>query len=311
MDAGRSKMRYAKFVIYGLALILLLVSGCVPSRGETTIPTDTLDIKLTPTLSVSSSAVPSPTLAESPALGNNQCLLPCWQGITPGVSSFNDLTIEVQTLLGIELFPESIIFQGEEYLSAYAYRDFSLNSTEIHFGLGTYTRSDTESVEVLDIWADVINHQEGDKSKGKNAYWRFFNNYSLQKILTNYGIPDTVLIFGELYPEDFLREREAFHLRLLYPAKGIYVSYDMPLERVEGNGIACPFDANFDLWLTSPDLSQSHEAWWESSQGYTDFSSTFDTPIEEGIGMNTESFYEIFSSENAPCIVTPIKIWLP
>ena len=320
-------MKKHLFLLY-LGLSFFAIGSCNSSNNSMTkeyegTPTLTsLQTRIGSTNGDSMSSIPAtlePTHTLDPfftpapiqMLGDNKCLLPCWQEITPGTSSIIELDATVQVLLGMSLSPKSSVFQGQEYLATNAYKEFSIQGTEIYFSVGTFSQSNQSIVEALHIWADVIGYQELDNSKGHFSYWQLFKDYGLQSVLSTYGIPEKILIFGEMYHEESLYDRDALHLRLLYPTKGIYISYDMPSKRNEGKGTACPSEADFSLWLTSPESSQYYESWWESSQGYTNFSTTFDTPVEEALGMNTESFFETFSKDNAPCITTPVEIWLP
>ncbi len=301
------------------ALFALAISNCnalgeispESDRKTPSITQEAVETSLgseTPTLSITQT---STTVDDFSVLGDNQCSLPCWRGIVPGKSSIAELGAITQNLIGVSPSQESGTFQNQQYFSTDAYKSFMSDKSRIGFSIGSFSHFNQNIIEVLDIQTYVLEYEEADESKGQSSYWRLFQKYSLQNVLTEYGQPSQVMIFAEMYREEFLQERESLYLRLLYPAKGIYVSYDMPLGRNGDKGIACPSNADFSLWLTSPDLSEFYEPWWEGSQGYTNFSATFDTPIEEALGMNIDSFYDIFSKENAPCFTTPIKIWLP
>jgi len=268
----------------------MLVS-CILTRKETALPDTT------------------PTLDSVAMLGSNPCVLPCWQKITPGISTIREMDEVTQILFGLFLPKKTDTFQNKEYVAGSIGKTFLIDGTKIYFSAGMFSISNHELVEVLDIWADIIGHQETDISIGHNVYWQFFTKYSLQNILAKYGVPEKVLIFGEVYSEEWLQDRNALHLRVLYPSKGIFVNYDMPLVK-EGNiGIACPNNADFRLWLTLPNPNQPYLELWESAQGYTNFSRTFDTPIEEAIHLTTIDFYNKFKESNDACFETPLDVW--
>jgi hypothetical protein len=269
----------------------------------------TIPLQGTPTLLTPSAILSTPTVAAVSNLGNNQCLLPCWHRITPGVSSVLDLDLTSQFLLGMPLSRGSGVFQDHPYVTTFAFRDFSIGDTKINLSVGTYSHPDSDVVDVLDISANVLKHGQSDETKGKAEYWQLFRDYSLQNILSAYGIPDDVLIFAETYDEDLLKYRDALHIRLLYVEKGIFVSYDMPLKEEDVRGIACLTNSEFRLWLTSPDTSQYYQEWWESAQGYTDFSQTFKTPIEEALQLTLAEFFDKFKEQENACLETPLGIW--
>lgn len=274
-----------------LVLILILFVSCAPTPIETTLPYAT------------------PTQNSVVRLGSNQCLLPCWQKITPGNSTIHELDIVVQDLLGTSLSTKTDIFHGQEYIAASADKTILLDGTKIFFSVGMFSIANHEIVDVITFWADVIGHQEADTSNGHNAYWQLFTTYSLQNTLITYGVPEKVLIFGEVYVEDFLQDRNALHLRLLYPSKGIFIDYDMPMTTDGDKGVACPRNADFELWLTVPNPNNLYMEFWEGAQGYTNFSGTFDTPIEEAIHLTISDFYNQFKVSNDVCFETPLDIW--
>ncbi len=107
-------------------------------------------------------------------LKSNLCLLPCWQKITPGISKVNEMDAITQTLLGIPLSKKTATFQEKEYLAASANKTFLIDETKIYFSTGLFSITNHEIVEVLNIWADIIDHQEADTSIGHNNLIGYF-----------------------------------------------------------------------------------------------------------------------------------------
>lgn len=317
----RAKLTMDSKQIIIIVLAFLIIVSCsnqnLATVANTPISEPTSE-KVTPSQNEISTLLPlTPNTFESQILvkklleDNADCQLPCWHGITPGVSTIIDLDVVVRMLLGMPLSQKTGSFLGQEYIATNAYREISIDGTIIYISVGSFSQLNRNNLDVLQVWSNVIGYQESDESKGYSTYWREFENYSLQNVLLIYGVPEEILIFSEMYHEDFLQDRESLHIHILYPSRGIYVSYDMPSTRDNDRGVFCPIDANFNLWLTSSDSNEFYKLWWQNSQGYTNFSETFDMSIEEALGMDIESFYEVFSKENTSCFITPIKIWLP
>lgn len=312
------------YIYIGLCMFIIILGGCnlnnnMIKEPESIMasPQTGINTAIETPLFLIETMVPKymPTQSITPivdlTLGDNQCLLPCWHGITPGVSTIIDLDVVVRMLLGVPLSQKTSSFLGQEYIATNAYREISIDGTIMYISVGSFSQLNRNNLDVLQVWSNVIGYQESDEIKGYSTYWREFENYSLQNVLLIYGVPEEILIFSEMYHEDFLQDRESLHIHILYPSRGIYVSYDMPSTRDNDRGVSCPINANFNLWLTSSDSNEFYKLWWQNSQGYTNFFETFDTPIEEALGMDIESFYEVFSKENTSCFITPIKIWLP
>jgi hypothetical protein len=72
--------------------------------------------------------------------------------------------------------------------------------------------------------------------------------YELPSILSQHGIPDSVLI-GTL--AGFFRDGGSwgFHILLLYPDLGMLVSYTTQMQLAGGNILGCPANAHVELEL--------------------------------------------------------------
>ena len=132
--------------------------------------------------------------------------------------------------------------------------------------------------------------------------------YSLSHVLSEQGIPDSVLIYiprVEGYP--LVVGTGIMEAALLYPEQGIWIKYTMSMYN-NGNIIkGCPANAHIEMELYpsgNPELFFSlleQTDWGRTKGGYK--------PLEEATSMSLEKFYETFRNPTDQCIETPIHLW--
>jgi hypothetical protein len=246
------------------------------------------------------------------------CQLPCWSGIRPGISSNAEAETIVQPLSSLvddrQYAVSPYRYKNKDFLSIGGGRGFVFGNTEISFFVAWKFEQGKDTVEVLRIEAGALELlQDGtrDTAYGAKAYNEFFEAYNLHNIVSTYGIPSKVLTFALVYND--LNDKphpnpEDFRLWLLYE-QGIFIQYKMPVERIGSNiGKACPSQALFDMSLVSPQASQFYEEMWSSStNGDSDYS--YYRPVSESTQMTLEQFYQAFSKSNNPCFEVRLDIW--
>lgn len=320
-------------------LLLLAMSGCVPSQKQVLLPATSITAKAnlihTPTLTVQDqtpTALPTPSAAAGlvtmvPTLesdeayafvqkilrGSTGCQLPCWAGIVPGTTTNADAEMLLQLLSD---FTDNVPLQpykGQEFLATAGGRDFFFEGTDISFDFGWDSEKGNNIIRRLEIFPRAIKTigNESQMMYGIEPYKQLFESYNLHGILSTLGIPSKVVTFAEVYnccnnrPDP---NPEMFYLSLIYD-KGIFIEYKMPLKRIDGkHGKACPSDAFFDMWLVSADDSQFYQEMWSSNlTSSPDFSNT--VPIEKSTQMTSDEFYRVFGASNSPCFQIPLNIW--
>jgi hypothetical protein len=246
---------------------------------------------------------------------DEDCELPCWWGITPGITTWQDAQqafLSYGKDIGISLhlagYPDDEgdyipPFEGYSHeVSLFGRRaqypfDYVVEHTFYEHG-GT--------VQLL----EVIGHALGGYT-WYNSGWstsqvfsREWHYYSLDQILARYGQPTQVLLHYWPY------EGALYSLAVLYEDEGIMVAYVGPVHG-EDTGenpyqldtiTICPTTdliTDINLWLKSPDLDDSLAQIydkWQLGEGYytLPFSEDRSPNLEDVTDMSLEEFYYTF-----------------
>ncbi|RLF31751.1 MAG: hypothetical protein DRM98_05085 [Thermoplasmata archaeon] len=254
--------------------------------GETTQPTITplltvspsldteLPTQISPSPSRTSTPTPWPTHTPLPTLTaeeryvyvqerlatNGGCELPCWWGITPGESTWQEAKDQLPHRHFQFWFPEVPI-----------HYDVHLNLTEED---GT-----VQSIKVQSYCFACDRFTED------------WSRYSLDQVLSRYGVPSQVRIIlalpvdagGPIY----------YRLYVFYNDLGFGIIYEGPAVKQNGLLHTC-FSFNYiTLWLQSPESSIP----LEHAINQDEWSLT--VPLEEATGFTVEEFYEAFRHPDA------------
>ena len=249
------------------------------------IPTSTFSVEtITPTKSVptsspseipASTATPSftPITTLSPEdaqlrisdliMKNGGCSLPCFLGITPGISNVNNFdfifapySAILSTIDGND--GKAIEFElGQEikndFLVDYQTLPNQKMIDRIHVFTQSYRRIDYPYPD------EYGNTYEFVYEFGADTYRQLTNYYSLRQILDEYNVPSKILVYAEQYVYDGrppLPDQQfgILRLQLFYPEKGIIIKYEMPLTKMGTKGQGCPSLAFVSIWLSPPIL---------------------------------------------------------
>lgn len=307
-----------------IVFALLFINGCLSSGGEITNPNSTsTDLPTEPVENILTLAditpsspetlvTPSPIsskedsyqLVENLIKHNENCQLPCWWGITPGVSSSVELHEKLLPLSDIAdihlLFDESGSIDIQ-----YPKKNWLINIVL------SFTSNETSTlIETIVIRTNIIslkNNTNRTERFSALEYQELFETYSLDKILSTYGQPANILIRADVY--DSSHSPETFEITLLYPKQGIFVRYTMLAEKVGNNIGGCPAKSIMELWLLSPDdmgnyqqILSTVDPTWEGNFPYS-------KSVSEVTSMTIEDFYQTFKEPTNRCVDTPLIIW--
>ncbi len=260
---------------------------------RTVLPSATSTKSVTPTIEMSTPTPLPPTWTPLPTLNseeasefvskllqdNGGCLLPCFWGMTPGITTWDKAMSFLQSFTRVDTFKASTSI----YIAA-----------QIPFPvyLGTVSH-DYEFIENKLVSIEAYN--------GKLAPIFF-----LPEFLRTYGVPTGIYIRT-------FREEEAksqpFLIDLFYPEKGILMEYsggkgvdnaDYVVNCLEG--LNSPF-----LYLWSPEQELTFE---EAIRMFLDTENFPEpVPLKEATGVDIEAFYEGILGSEVFCIQTPKELW--
>jgi hypothetical protein len=215
---------------------------------------------------------------------NGGCRLPCWWGITPGKTSWD----ETNTLL-------------TPYTSRIRIIDL-----EDHFNAGMFFEEIPSEINshLIYIGFDVRNGMvHGIGVNGIDE----IPSLSLPELMQNYGKPGGVFV-DATHPLAYSVDPRSIDVHIYYPDQGIFAAYASPIGELR-NGIqqGC-IEYGPGLTLVPPGQERS----------YTEFVSGLGLdlmfpyrPVSEALGMDVETFYNTYKGiDQVICLETPVKIWI-
>lgn len=271
------------------------------------IPTDQFTITPTPMRTVSSTSVPLilstptigstwtelPTLTDSKAdfqmqswlTVNQNCLFPCWGGITPELTTWQEAKQLLRSTVDIKQLAENI----------------------------TCTFGPCNDIEWVS--RNQLGIRGGLSSKSDNlVYWMIIDGnkpipgYRLDRVLSEYGIPEKVFI----HTNTFLLgpDNPSLEITLSFPAYQTIIRYTWKAKIVRENVVGCIQDGLIHLDIKPTPRPWADDYIKNEIYGTTDISFSLVRPIEEVTEIDTKDFYEEFNTINGnECISTPSKYW--
>lgn len=303
-----------------------------PPLHTPTITVETITVNKTIQTSTSSNPLtftPTPPITSNPPLEpkdaqdkltnlikqRGTCLLPCFLGITPGISTVNDLEIAFTpytAILSTWGGKEGLDFELGKEIKNHFYLEYRANPNQQIINRLYVSTQATRMIE-YPYPDEEGNTYEFVYEYGAETYRQLMSNYSLQKLLTEYGIPSRLLVRAEQYLYDGRpplpsQQFGQIKLRLFYPEHGIIIMFKMPLSKAGSNGQGCPSMAFVSFWLTPPDIDGSYAKMLSQKEQQGNAFELEKTP-DESINMNLEQFYDTFQSSEDTCIQTPLSLW--
>ena len=271
-----------------------------PTRPATASPTVTITptITLTPAITQTPTITwsPAPTLAPEAAAGqiaqlredNGGCRLPCWMGITPGQTTWQEAEAFFQTFSVIENYePIHTKLHDEEIV---------ITGHIIHLIPGEDSR----------VWGAGISDQDGIVSMiSVDPVAARSGGFGLSRILDEIGEPDQVYAGFGNFPD----VKKAFMMVLYYAKENVFIYYD-GVEAEVHDQIVCiqPEDLDLNLFMWS---DQSRFELPDQEFPYQERFSEQVTPktIEEDIGLDVHTFYTTFVEHDPEDILCAPVNW--
>ncbi|MBX3047705.1 MAG: hypothetical protein KIT46_08265 [Anaerolineales bacterium] len=265
--------------------------------AEQTAPSDTPSSPLT--------SSPSTEETYQVSLGElsnkySNCDLPCWWGVTPGETTKNEFNQEW-----------SSIFRSSEYYVAPSgdsgWVEVVSSEDEVIISMkARFEFSADQKLGSLNITTLAYSRVEGGLIRlyGEETYIRLTDNYSLDMVLRDFGLPEAVRFYLEIAIAEPTAPN-AFILWLSYPEEGVILEYTTrPIIETE-NPVICIEDLFFNAWLFSPgDLEGVRNKMNEFVGPYT-------LDVEQVYGITVDEFHKKFQRGGEECMTIPVDIWPP
>jgi hypothetical protein len=301
--------------------LLLLISGCIstpptqeflsPVPTHTILPTLTVTPTITPTLTI------MPTLVEATPVNtmtteerknfliqflsnSGDCRLPCWWNITPG-QSWEDAEKVIHELGGNLV----AVFPGYDPQT-------TVYGTYIIDGIPTNDISVEEKDGLVYAW-----HINSTNPQDPETVRRIWKNYSTQKIVSAYGMPNRILLWVVPSP-DSLRYG-GYSQWLFYDELGFSIRYDGRIPRYFSGApffrICSETDPllSIELDMQSPDnnlpLDRFDKILEDVRLGTDTGKLRVIHSLQEATGLDDTEIYNTFIQNQGACFAIPSDIW--
>lgn len=299
---------------------VLVISGCIreqatqgPAMTTTpqgmegiatvgvSIPTET-PARNTPT--ASPTFEPTPTLPPKLALedfdaalvGYPECMLPCWAGLVPGVSRWQD----AQWVLG-DTVRFDFILESHECEDRVCDRLIWAAITRPEIRGAVRANADEDIVYLLRVSSFL--DQE-------------IPEYRIGQMLNSYGVPDQIYLYTSTFVAEFLGETEvAIDVILVYRSQHFMIRY-LQLGTLDAETVvSCGNVIETDLVIYKDKPNVRADVWSPEhiillyyGDGERAVGKRLRT-LEESTGMSTQDFAAIFESDGRDCFETPVGLW--
>ena len=214
----------------------------------------------------------------------------------------------LSSMANVALFDSSYPGDGISLVDAEGYLNFNTSVSYLYEKDGTLSRIIFEALEESLDKKDEYGNQIKTPIYDSPTFGKRVEYYSLSDVLSEQGIPDSVMIYiprVEGYP--LVVGTGIMEAVLLYPEQGIWIKYTMSMYN-NGNIIkGCPANAHIEMQLYPSGNPESFFSllektdWGRTKGGYK--------PLEEATSMSVEQFYETFRNPTDKCIETPTNLW--
>lgn len=318
-----------------LIFLLILLAGCsATSQNPMVTPTIQPTVTLFPTVtsifatpSVTPTLAPTFTPTATPAplpprtplptlsgeedflnfisfIGKEDCQLPCWAGIIPGKTSWDEAIFALRPIESVAKIKTHLDIEGlfgKENVITWSFS-----------GDGVIANGDVGAIianqNVVNLMSMNI---EGWTTPNTNAPLGSLplpKRFNMQSVLKEYGAPSMVFIYTFIHDE---QGPLPFSVLLVYPEDHFYIIYQREAKLSGNTVVAC--DSDFYLELAVVDKK-------EKLLSVDSMKSALETkelglqnmkPIEQVLNISPEKFHEIYSTSSPGCIIFPTKNWSP
>lgn len=264
-------------------------STLLPIKTVTPKPTETK-----PSISTATFIIPSPTLSLTPLPtlsfyktayllyeAKNECDIPCWRGITPGISKWSETKQFIESL-------DSFYSSGIEKSPDWSAPITKSSQREMYQWFVRIPDSHAYAAVLLEVQNNIITAI----APPQDLFTKFF---PIHKFFEVYSKPDKVLV----YIPDYYKNNSMYdaYIYLVYEKKHILAEYAFwGSETINA--------VNLCLQHLSP---QGMYLWGSGLELNQDFSAY--KPLDEVSGFSLDTFYERFINKNHQCFEISKDAW--
>lgn len=303
--------------------LMLLMSSCMSISLSETPQSPTLTSTLFPTSTVTPIATPTFTITSTPVFAtlintmtskeqkdfireflsdSGDCQLPCWWNISPEQPWEN---AEKNILsLGSILVPVFPGYDPETQVYGIPINNV-IPRTDIYI---EEKKGMVYAWHVTSAW----------ELENRGEFRRVWKNYSAQKIIKAYGMPDRILLHGRS-TNSFYYDR-SYYLWLFYDKLGFSISYQPLIPKYFSGApffrICSETDTLMSIKLNmqasiNPLPLDRFDTMLEEIRLGTDIGKNYLIfSLQEATGLSDEEIYQAYMQEKDPCLAIPSDIWV-
>lgn len=312
VNKGDMQMRINLLCASILVIISMGLVECTPNITSSSLTTSTTQRTSTITPNLSPTISLTPTLSFTPTtfstlppdqqeknikalLGTNQCDLPCWWGITPGVTSRVDAEQIYRNLIGANL--EEVI---SPKLNGFILYDGMLNSQlpneDINFEFEFFTLDNV--IQYIQI--------NSNGTKSTPPFKTIWGNLAPERVVSALGVPSRIKLRISYNPGEGQITSAILLIYLFYDKQGILLEYAVVDTFTKPVYSICPTfgdsgnTANYlQIILKSPTDGKTIESYDGA------YNPNLNVDLKDATGITPEDFYNLFIQSGKPiCINT-------
>jgi len=268
-------------------------------------PTSTSSPNATATITHLSARTPLPTLVDQDSFldfisftENSICKFPCWVGVVPGKTTFDDA---IFALRPAETVAKLNILRDQE--SSYG----KVDTVSLYLYGGDF-RSESKFLTGNNVNLIRMSFEAFTEST-PSTILPLPRRFSMQSILQEYGTPSSIFIYT--YVDDRATDHLSFKVLLVYAENQFYIEYHRFAKLTGSDIVACESEYYLELLVEdSVDKLVSADA----------IANTPETkklriedwrPVEQALNISPEEFHETYSASSPECMISPRNLWLP
>ena len=306
-----------------IAIILLLLVGCNDSLQPTRISTGTPALGVSPQEKTPTVKTPTMTATQEPTLhptlsgesakelalqllkDNSNCRLPCWWGITPGVTTLQDTSSILNPFSSLASTNSIDNNHGSMRLRI-------PNGEGLLYLVVEYDGINAKVNKLIVTISQLVKNKNGDYEQTfvEPAFAQATQSFQLTEILKLYGQPKQIMI--STYSSQPLGWPVFFDIQLFYPDHGFLIAYEsLMVSSTNGYVKGCPSKSNINMGLWEPGkYSSINEIPEDIRNNISAFPLSSYLQIDEATKMSIQDFYETFKNDDGTlCLETPSNLW--
>lgn len=248
-------------------------------------PTPNLPWTPLPTLDKESSSRKITELLET----NDGCQLPCFWGIVPGQTTWQDARQKLET------FASEIKLDGSAGNITYNGNDYFMEYYQVKYKVpGTTSNGNLRFL----IWDSIVTRISVDREATTRRY-------TLSELLTQYKKPSRIFVHAQY---DAPESPVPFDLILYYPEQRFLAAYLLGAVRDQGYLKSCPDRDSPVLISWAPNRVMDEKTIERDTLGPDPVPALQD--LTSATQLSIDRFYEVFRKpQNNACIESPINFW--